>query len=325
MHRNQPLVSIVTPVYNGAGYLRECIDSVLSQTYQNWEYVILDNASTDATPAILDEYATRDARIRIHRNETLLPVIKNHNAALRLLSPDAGYCKPLMADDWLFPECVEKMVAAAEADASVGLVCAWAFDGRNVLWDGWPYPALSVSGREVARANLLDDDLYIFGSPTSTLLRTDIVRARPCFYSEDNIAGDYEACLEVLQTANFSFVHQVLTFQRMHAKSVTSAHANFEGGFVGRVLALNRWGPVFLSADEFQSRYQARMKTYYQLLAWHALHLAGTDFWRYHRAQLAKMGATLDKGRLLVAILRRISGYLLSPLDTLRRLVWKFT
>ena len=56
MTAGQPLVSVVTPVYNGAEYLVECIESVVNQTYANWEYVIVDNCSTDDTLAIARRY-----------------------------------------------------------------------------------------------------------------------------------------------------------------------------------------------------------------------------------------------------------------------------
>ena len=55
----QPLVSVVTPVYNGQRFLHECIESVLSQTYRNWEYVIVDNVSDDDTVRIAEEFAGR--------------------------------------------------------------------------------------------------------------------------------------------------------------------------------------------------------------------------------------------------------------------------
>ena len=59
------LISVVTPVYNGERYLRECIESVLTQSYTNWEYIIVNNASTDHTLAIIEEYARSESRIRI--------------------------------------------------------------------------------------------------------------------------------------------------------------------------------------------------------------------------------------------------------------------
>jgi glycosyltransferase involved in cell wall biosynthesis len=65
----KPFVSVVTPVYNGADFLAECIDSVLSQTYDNFEYLIVNNCSTDGTLAIALDYAKKDPRIRVHSNE----------------------------------------------------------------------------------------------------------------------------------------------------------------------------------------------------------------------------------------------------------------
>jgi glycosyltransferase involved in cell wall biosynthesis len=72
-----PLVSVVTPVYNGEAYLRECVESVLSQTYTNWDYTIVNNCSTDGTLGIAEEYARRDSRIRVLSNETLVRVFQN--------------------------------------------------------------------------------------------------------------------------------------------------------------------------------------------------------------------------------------------------------
>ena len=112
---SQPLVSVVTPVYNGAKYLVDCIESVLSQSYDNWEYIIIDNCSNDQTGAIAQRYAERDGRIRVQRNDKVLPIIANFNHALRQISPMSMYCKVVCADDWLFPECLERMVGLAES------------------------------------------------------------------------------------------------------------------------------------------------------------------------------------------------------------------
>ena len=58
----QPLVSIITPMYNEAANVAECIDSVLGQTYQNWEYIIVDNCSADGSAKIAQTYAEKDQR-----------------------------------------------------------------------------------------------------------------------------------------------------------------------------------------------------------------------------------------------------------------------
>ena len=98
-----PLVSVVTPVYNGAEFLADCIESVLRQSYSNWEYIIVNNCSKDGTLEIARRYAQQDPRIRVHDNETFLGVIENHLLAFSLMSPAAGYCKVVSADDLMFP------------------------------------------------------------------------------------------------------------------------------------------------------------------------------------------------------------------------------
>src|ERR1039457_6206099 len=112
----RPLVSVVTPVYNGEPYLTECIESVLAQTYSNWEHIIVNNCSTDRTLEIALEYAKKDNRIRVHNNRDFVGVIANHNLAFGLIAADSKYCKVVSADDWLFPECVTKMVCLAETN-----------------------------------------------------------------------------------------------------------------------------------------------------------------------------------------------------------------
>src|SRR5258708_7412343 len=97
---SQPRVSIVTPIYNGAEYLSECIESILAQTHQNWDYTLVDNCSTDESKTIAHRYAAKDPRIRVHENRQFLEAIQNHNEALRQISPASKYCKVVFADDW---------------------------------------------------------------------------------------------------------------------------------------------------------------------------------------------------------------------------------
>ena len=210
-----PLVSIVTPAYNEEKYLSKCIESVLAQTYSNWDYTIVNNCSTDRTLAIAQEYAAKDLRIRVTTNDTFIPAIANLNTAFRRISPASKYCKMVLADDWMFPECLERMVAVMEEHPSVGIVGAYGMQERLVLWTGLPYPSDIVSGREICRQRLLGGP-YVFGSPTSVLFRSDLVRSRDPFYNESNVQADSEACFELLKDCDFGFVHQVLTFSRDH-------------------------------------------------------------------------------------------------------------
>ena len=75
---NSPLVTVLTPTYNMGPYLAECIESVLKSTYENFEYIIVNNCSTDKSGEIARGYAAKDRRIKVHDNGQFLRVIPNH-------------------------------------------------------------------------------------------------------------------------------------------------------------------------------------------------------------------------------------------------------
>lgn len=83
---NKSLVSIGLPVYNGENYIRQALDSLLAQDYENFELIISDNASTDSTQEICREYASRDSRIQYYRNAANLGIIRNFNRVFELSS-----------------------------------------------------------------------------------------------------------------------------------------------------------------------------------------------------------------------------------------------
>src|SRR5438552_2108947 len=124
-----PTVSVVTPVYNGQQYLEECIQSVLAQTYRDWAYVIVANCSTEETVAIAQHFATQDDRIRVVRSTEFLDALDSHNRSMRAIDARSRYCKVVHADDWLYPECLELMVALAERHPSVGVVSSFRLVG----------------------------------------------------------------------------------------------------------------------------------------------------------------------------------------------------
>ena len=209
----EPLISVLTPVYNGEKLLAECIRSVLAQTYSNFEYTIVNNCSTDRTLEIAESFARQDSRIRIHNNTEFLSVVDNHNNAFSLIPDGAKYCKVVGADDWLYPNCIAEMVKLAEQYPSVGMVTSYVLCGNRVGWDGLPYPSTFMKGRDVCRLRLLKG-LKVFGGPSASLLRCTVVKEYQPFYKLGNYHGDTEAYLELLQKYDFGFLHQVLSYNR---------------------------------------------------------------------------------------------------------------
>lgn len=297
---DQPLVSVITPVYNGEEFLAECIESVLAQTYQNWDYTIVNNRSTDRTLEIAKSYAARDARIQVHDNRDFLPIIQNHNHAIRQISADSKYCKVVLADDWLFPECLMKMVALAEAHPSVGLVGAYGLhgDGMHVMWRGLPFPKTVVSGKEVSRLRLLQGR-YVFGAPTATLVRSDYVRKEGNFYDEANLHADSTVCFRILQDSDFGFVHQLLTFTRIQGESNTTFSERMNSIQLSFLTELIQYGPACLDRDEYEARLGVRLGEYYQVLAEGLLQGRGKKYFEFHKNWLRNLGIPLSLSRLL--------------------------
>jgi glycosyltransferase involved in cell wall biosynthesis len=285
----RPLVTVLTPVHNGEAYIAECIESVLAQTYDHWEYVISDNASTDRSAEIARRYAARDPRIRVHSTQRLLHVIASENEAFRQVSPESVYCKMIHADDWLFPDCLRQMVDLAEAHPTVGVVGAYRLDGTRVDLDGLPYPSTVVPGRELCRAMLLGGP-RVFGSPSAIMFRSEFVRRQPMFFDETDFHADVAACYRVLQDSDFGFIHQVLTFTRTHPGEQSGTASRLKTYIAGRFRHLVEYGPTYLSPEEYPAWLEETIKRYYRFLARSLVRPRAGEIWKYHRAALAAAG-----------------------------------
>jgi glycosyltransferase involved in cell wall biosynthesis len=107
-----PLVSVGLPVFNGQNYIRQAIDSILNQDFQDFELIISDNASTDDTGSICQEYARMDKRVRYYRNESNIGAAPNHNRVFEMAS--AQYFKWMAHDDENHPQLIGRCVDALD-------------------------------------------------------------------------------------------------------------------------------------------------------------------------------------------------------------------
>jgi glycosyltransferase involved in cell wall biosynthesis len=303
-NESNPFVSVVTPVYNGAENLAECIESVLSQSYQNFEFVILNNASTDDSASIMKRFAERDSRIRIENNDQILPIMQNWNHAVSLMSPDSKYCKVVHADDIIFPECIAKMVAVAEKYPDATLVGAYRINGIGVAMDSIPYPQDLVDGKELARGRLLTRKYRDqFGAPTSVMYRADCVRDAKEFYDTSNFHADTQTCFELLEKGDYAYVHDILTYTRRHEESQTSNTAQLDPHALGHILIQHKMGPAFLTTQEQQYAMNRRLRFHYRRLAKDFKYFRNKEFRTYHQDGLNKIGIGVSPARLVYAAL----------------------
>jgi glycosyltransferase involved in cell wall biosynthesis len=297
---SQPLVSVVTPFYNTQQYLAECIESVLRQSYGNWEYIVVDNCSTDGSSDIAAAYAARFPRkIRLIRTPSFLTQVQNYNFALSNISPDSKYCKMVQADDWIFPNCIESMVDVAETHPAVGIVAAYELEGDEVRLDGLPYPSPEISGREIGRLYFLKHT-YLFGTPTSLMMRSDIVRARNPFYEERYAPfEDGHACFDLLKNWNFGFVHQVLTYTRRQDGSIIAPLRSL--GLIPflRFSMLVAHGRDYLSDREYAQCFRRAEREYFLFLAKVASRSTLGECWEFHKKGLASINFALNRKMLL--------------------------
>lgn len=282
---NQLLVSVVTPVYNGGRFLTECIESVLGQTHKNFEYIILDNGSTDDTGRIVASYARRDPRIRMHRNDRTLWVIDNWNRALEKIAPTSRYCKILHADDAMYPDCMEKMVGLAARHSSVGIIGSLRRRGDHIECGGLPAGREVFAGANVARL-FLRQEIFAF-APTSGLVRADLVRERRPFYPTAYLHADLAAYFDLLAEHDFGFVNEVLSFSRMHQDSITTTVAQKKQTLVKEwLLMLQQYGPRFFPPDELAEIERTFLRRYYRILVRGFVTGHDREFFDYHLAGL---------------------------------------
>jgi glycosyltransferase involved in cell wall biosynthesis len=320
---SSPLVSVVTPVFNGADFLQESIASVQAQTYQNWEHVIVDNCSTDGSAEIAQRFADCDHRIRLIRAETFVDQLPNFNRLLRAMSPDSEYCKFVLADDWIFPTCIEEMVKVAQSGKNVGVVGSYSMYRNDIGHVGLPYSRHPIfDGAEACRRFLLTSSGFL-GSPTCVMFRSDLVRARDPFFDERvRLAADVRVCLQLLLTSEFGFSFQLLTFNRRDNDAFWTREEPYGPVLLACLILVREFGPAVLSSSEYLARLEQVESDYYRFLAFAVATRKGEEFWRYQRENLAPVGLTIDPKRLRWETARHYADRLGNPKRSLENL-WR--
>jgi glycosyltransferase involved in cell wall biosynthesis len=207
--------------YNGEEYLREAIDSVINQTYKNWEIIFWDNQSTDKSAEIFKAY--KDKRLKYYCPPTHINILyKARNCALKKVNGD--FIAFLDVDDWWSPDKLEKQIPLFE-DSKVGLVYGnlwWVFEKKNrkkVLKKKFLPTGMILS-------ELLNEN--VIGSPTYVIRKKSLESLEYFFNDHFHIIGDYDLYVRLAAKWKFNCIQTPVAYARIHGKNESLLNKNKE-------------------------------------------------------------------------------------------------
>lgn len=221
-----PRVSVGLPVYNGERFLGQALDSILTQTLEDYELLISDNGSTDGTEAICRAYASRDKRIRYFRNESNVGASVNFNRVFEMSSGE--YFKWLAADDFCAPEFLERCVEVLDAEPAAVLAyprATWIDEHGETLFDSDKMIGrMDLRAQVATRFRELVDELTYDEAWAGPLCIFGVIRSRALRQSRllgNYIAADCNLLAELILIGEFLEVPERLSLIRLHPDSST--------------------------------------------------------------------------------------------------------
>lgn len=208
-------ISVVMPVYNGELFLRSAIEGILSQTYEDFEFIIINDKSTDSSLNIINEYREVDSRIKVINNEINLGVSRSLN--IGIAAANGEYIARMDADDISKKDRFKMQVQCLEQNCDIGLVGCW-------------FDVINEKGDFIVKVPHLcnHEDMYRF-SLTSACLCHGSIMGRLSIFKEFNgynpeyeMAEDYDLWLRVMEKYKIANIPEYLYTYRIHENSVTN-------------------------------------------------------------------------------------------------------
>ena len=211
---DSPKVSIIMSVYNGEEFLHDSVESILSQTFTDFEFIIIDDKSTDKTSDILKGYSFKDPRIKIITNEKNLGLTKSLNIGIKESSGE--YIARMDADDISYPERLQKQFDFMENNLDYGVVGAWAkvIDNKGNIVDNFEY---EETDKEI-KTSLIKWNSIIH---PLVLIRKDILSKVNGYDESFKYAQDYDLWLRLSKETKFVNLPEYLLYYRISNKSIT--------------------------------------------------------------------------------------------------------
>ena len=214
-HLMNPAISVIMSVYNGETYLKEAIESVMNQTFQNWELIIINDCSTDSTSEILADFAAKDERIKVYPNEVNLRLPTSLNKAILLCN--GKYIARMDADDICLPDRLEKQYKFMEENGDVALSSCRFMTVKNGV-----YASGGAGGRcdsEALRAMLLVVNPILH---PGVIAKAEVMK-RFSYDTTLTCTEDLELWTRMaMENQKIQILPECLLIYRLHDKQITS-------------------------------------------------------------------------------------------------------
>lgn len=295
----EPKLSVLMPVYNAMPYLVDAVESILSQTHSNFEFLIIDDGSTDSSLDVLEKYADKDDRIQLISRENK-GIVATRNELLDLAR--GKYFAIMDSDDISYPERLDKQLAFLLNHADYGIVGC-----RDMLIDpeGLPIRIINDNSEhdDVDTANLSFD---VFQTLNGYMAETDKVKAVGGYRDEIPYAEDRDVFLRMAEVGKIKVIPEVLYAYRQHYTNTCVVKRHEISQYVMRVVqdAYERRGIPF-SNQEPSLDQDISLVQQYQVWAWWALAAGHIKTARkYAKKIIMKEPLGISNWRLLLCTLR---------------------
>ncbi|MFA6339053.1 MAG: glycosyltransferase family 2 protein [Candidatus Paceibacterota bacterium] len=208
-----PKVTVLMPVYNSEKYLREAIDSILNQTFKDFEFLIINDGSTDKSSEIIKSY--KDSRIRLIENLENLGMADNFNKGIELAQGE--YVVRMDSDDISLPNRIETQVDFMDKNSEIGVCGSWIKTIKNSKIG---HAIKYLNDSEEIKSNLL---FHTSLAHPSTIIRKEAITKNNLRYEKKyDPADDYALWTQVSKITKISNIQKVLLFYRVHQKNITN-------------------------------------------------------------------------------------------------------
>lgn len=246
---NKPLISVCIPVFNGAVYLKACLDSVVAQTFANFEVIICDDGSSDNSYAICEEYVKKYNYIKLFKNQVNLGLVGNWNTCIK--RSEGIWIKFLFQDDLMNPSCLEEMAKHTQAEVEL-MVCKRNFlidkvtteDERDyyarrvrTLENTGYYRSNNFSADVISIIAANNPSMNFIAEPSLTMFRRISIEKVGMFDPELKQICDLEFFLRIASVFGLRYIPQQLCTFRIHGASTTEKNVNSNNYYVEHIEA----------------------------------------------------------------------------------------